>query len=84
MTNDVIANAFDEIADILEFQGANPFRVRAYRNAARTVRDYRESMAAIASDESRSLTEIDGIGKDLAEKIAQRSRGSAPRRKRPS
>ena len=37
MTNGQIANVFDEIADILEFQGANMFRVRAYRNAARTI-----------------------------------------------
>lgn len=70
MTNARIAAAFDEIADILEFQEANPFRVRAYRNAARTIRDYAESIAALAADESRSLTDIAGIGKDLAEKIA--------------
>jgi DNA polymerase (family 10) len=69
MTNNRIADAFDEIADILEFQGANSFRVRAYRNAARTIRDYSESLAAVAVDASRSLTDIAGIGKDLAEKI---------------
>ncbi len=34
-----IAAIFDEIADLLEIEGANPFRVRAYRNAARTLRD---------------------------------------------
>lgn len=70
MTNDRIAAAFDEMADILEFQGANPFRVRAYRNAARTIRDFPESMAAIVEDPSRKLTEIDGVGEDLAQKIA--------------
>lgn len=70
MTNNRIAALFDEIADILEFQGANPFRVRAYRNAARTVRDYPESLAAVALDASRSLTDIPGIGKDLADKIS--------------
>ena len=69
MTNNRIAAVFDEIADILEFQGANSFRVRAYRNAARTIRDYSESMAAIAVDETRSLKDIAGIGKDLADKI---------------
>ena len=69
MTNDRIAAAFDEMADILEFQGANQFRVRAYRNAARTIRDFPEPMAAIAEDADRSLTEIDGIGDDLAQKI---------------
>ena len=70
MTNPEIADAFDSVADILEFQGANPFRVRAYRNAARTIRDLPESVAEIVADPSRKLTDIEGIGKDLAEKIA--------------
>lgn len=70
MTNDRIAAAFDELADLLEFQGANPFRVRAYRNAARVIRDFPESMAAIVDAPNRSLTDIDGIGDDLAKKIA--------------
>src|SRR6185295_13676761 len=60
---------FDEVADLLEFQNANPFRVRAYRNAARRINDFPEPFAAIAVDKNRDLTEIDGIGKDLAEKI---------------
>ena len=70
MTNAEIADAFDQVADILEFQGANQFRVRAYRNAARTIRDLPESAAGIVADSSRKLTDIEGIGKDLAEKIA--------------
>ena len=69
MTNPEIADAFDQIGDILEFQGANQFRVRAYRNAARTVRDLPESAAEIAANPERKLTDIEGIGKDLAEKI---------------
>jgi hypothetical protein len=36
--NNDIANVFDEIADFLEIEGENPFRIRAYRNAAGTVR----------------------------------------------
>src|SRR5208337_3656758 len=70
MTNPEIANAFDSVADILEFQGANPYRVRAYRNAARTIRDLPEPAAEIVADPGRKLTDIEGIGKDLAEKIA--------------
>ena len=70
MTNPEIADAFDSVADILEFQGANQFRVRAYRNAARTIRDLPESAAEIVADPNRKLTDIEGIGKDLAEKIA--------------
>jgi DNA polymerase (family X) len=70
MTNHEIAAVFEQIADLLEFQGANSFRVRAYRNAARTIHDLPESAADIASDPQRSLTDVEGIGKDLAEKVA--------------
>src|SRR3989304_8847289 len=69
MANAEIAAVFDEVADLLEFQDANPFRVRAYRNAARTIHDLPESAAEIVADPDRSLTDIEGIGKDLAEKI---------------
>ncbi|MEN6451595.1 MAG: DNA polymerase/3'-5' exonuclease PolX [Thermoguttaceae bacterium] len=69
MTNHQIAAAFDQVADLLEFQGANAFRVRAYRNAARTIHDLPESAAEIVADPNRSLMKIEGIGKDLAEKI---------------
>ncbi|MEX0675959.1 MAG: helix-hairpin-helix domain-containing protein, partial [Pirellulales bacterium] len=69
MNNVRIAEVFDLVADLLEFQDANPFRVRAYRNGARTIRDYPEQMQAILNDEDRKLTDIPGIGKDLAEKI---------------
>jgi DNA polymerase (family 10) len=69
MTNAHIADAFDLIGDILEFQGANPFRVRAYRNGARTIRDYPEPLAAMVETQKERLTEIPGIGADLAAKI---------------
>lgn len=69
MQNMEVAKVFDEYADILEIQGANPFRVRAYRNAARMIGDLPESIADIACNTERSLEELPGIGKDLAEKI---------------
>ncbi|MDX1965073.1 MAG: helix-hairpin-helix domain-containing protein [Pirellulales bacterium] len=69
LTNLEIAAAFDQTADLLEFQAANPFRVRAYRNAARLIEDLLEPLAKIASDPARKLTDLDGIGADLAEKI---------------
>jgi DNA polymerase (family 10) len=69
MTNAQIADAFDLIGDLLEFQGANPFRVRAYRNSARTIRDYSESLASVVADNKNKLTEIEGIGDELAKKI---------------
>jgi DNA polymerase (family 10) len=69
MTNLHIANAFDLIADILDFQGANPFRVRAYRNSSRTIRDYPEPLAAMVEGGKEKLKSIEGIGDDLAAKI---------------
>jgi DNA polymerase (family 10) len=71
MNNRDVAAIFDEIADLLEFQDANPFRVRAYRNAARRINDLPEQLAKIAADPKRQLTDIDGIGKDLAQKIGE-------------
>src|SRR5487761_1501979 len=70
MNNAQIASVLDEIADLLEIENANPFRVRAYRNGARAVRDLTEPVEAILRDGKRTLTEIAGIGKDLAEKMA--------------
>jgi DNA polymerase (family X) len=69
MTNREIADVFDQVGDLLEFQGANPFRVRAYRNGSHRIRNLTEPLSAIAEDESRKLTDIQGVGKDLAEKI---------------
>lgn len=69
MNNAQIAIVLDEIADLLEIENANPFRVRAYRNGARAVRDLTESIETMLCDETRKLTDIAGIGKDLGEKI---------------
>ena len=70
MQNSDIARVFDEVADLLEIQDANPFRVRAYRNAARTIRDYPDALAELVRAGTKDLTDIPGIGEDLAEKIA--------------
>ncbi len=66
--NNDVAGIFDELADLLEIKGENPFRVRAYRNAARTVAGLSRSVADLAAEE-KGLDGIPGIGKDLAEKI---------------
>ena len=68
MENPEIAQIFEEIADLLEIQGANTFRVRAYRNAARVVRDHPEPLADLAQDPSQ-IENLPGIGKDLAGKV---------------
>ncbi len=63
-----IAAIFEEIADLLEIQGANPFRVRAYRNAARTVGEFGRDLASMIA-RGQALPKIPGIGEDLARKI---------------
>jgi DNA polymerase (family 10) len=68
--NAEIADLFDRMAALLESQGANPFRVRAYRNAARTVSGLPRSVADMLAAEEE-LSKLPGIGKDLAEKIAE-------------
>lgn len=65
-----IAAIFDEIADLLEIEGANPFRIRAYRNAGYTVRDLPHEITAMLNS-GEDLTELPGIGKDLAAKIKE-------------
>ncbi|MFC6980193.1 hypothetical protein [Microbulbifer taiwanensis] len=65
--NSEIADKFDRLADLLEIEDANPFRVRAYRNAARTVRGYPRSMSDLL-DDGADLTELPDIGDDLAKK----------------
>ena len=82
MQNPDIARLFDEVADLLEIQDANPFRVRAYRNAARTIRDFPEPIADLVRAGTKDLTDIAGIGDDLAEKItAIVTTGELPLRK---
>ncbi len=66
--NREIAAAFARIADLLEIRGDNPFRVRAYREAARVLEDMTEPVERMVKD-GADLTRIKGIGKDLAEKI---------------
>ena len=68
MTNNEIAAIFEQIADLLEFKGDNPFRIRAYRNGARVIRDLPESVESIVADDWKRLLKIDGIGKAVAEK----------------
>jgi DNA polymerase (family 10) len=63
-----IANVFDEIADFLEIEDENPFRIRAYRNAARTVRGLGSELKDMTAA-GEDLTELPGIGKELATKI---------------
>jgi len=69
--NAEVARIFREIADLLEIQDANAFRIRAYRNAARTVEELSDAAARIAREDPARLTQLPGIGKGLAGKIAE-------------
>ena len=69
MQNQHIADMFNEVADLLEIQGANSFRVRAYRNGARSLENLAESISDLLATPGRGLDTLDGIGKDLAAKI---------------
>ena len=65
-----ISEMFDRVADMLEILDENPFRVRAYRTAARTVGSLPQSIAVMVEEE-KDLTVLPGIGKDLAAKIGE-------------
>lgn len=68
--NAEIAAIFGEIADLLDIEQANPFRIRAYRNAARTIGDLGRSVAAMV-ERGDDLDKLPSIGKDLAARITE-------------
>jgi len=68
MRNQEIAKIFNDISDILEIKGDNPFRIRAYRRAAQNIDGLAKDVAEISVEE---LQEIPGIGDDLAGKIQE-------------
>jgi DNA polymerase (family 10) len=70
VTNAQIAEIFSQIADILEMEGENQFRIRAYRTAAMTVASYSQSLADIVS-RNEQLPKLSGIGKDIEGKIVE-------------
>jgi DNA polymerase (family 10) len=66
--NLAVARVLAEIGDLLEIKGENPFKIRAYRNAAETVMHASRPVAEMSDEERRGLP---GIGRDLAAKIAE-------------
>ncbi len=69
MENIEIARRLEELADLLEIQGANPFRIRAYRNAIRTIGGLTRPLQEVADEDG--LTDLPGIGKDIAASIRE-------------
>jgi DNA polymerase (family 10) len=68
MKNTEIAGIFNNIADLLEIRGENPFRIRAYRKAAFNITGLGRDVSALSAAE---LLEIPGVGHDLAAKIEE-------------
>jgi DNA polymerase (family 10) len=82
MQNADIARLLDEVADLLEISEANPFKVRAYHNAARTVRDHPEPLAELVRAGGFDLTDLPSIGEGIAEEIeALVATGELPQRR---
>ncbi len=72
LLNAQIAARFEEVAQVLADQDANPYRVSAYRRAARTIRDWPESIAGLVRQKGvEALTGLPGIGERLAQAIYQ-------------
>lgn len=70
MNNDKISTTLHQLADLLEFTGANAFRLRAYRNGARVIKDLPESIEVMLA-RGDDLTKLDGIGKGVATKCKE-------------
>src|SRR5208282_4985631 len=68
MKNQEIAKIFNEIADLLELKGENPFRIRAYRRAALNIEGLTKNVEEISHEE---IMNIPGIGQDLAGKVEE-------------
>jgi DNA polymerase (family 10) len=75
MRNLEISFIFNQIADLLEIQGANPFRVRAYRRAAANIESLADNIETLAL--AGTLRNVSGIGEDLAAKIEEYIRTGA-------
>lgn len=69
MRNRELASLFDRMADLLEFRGENPFKVHAYRRAARVIGDLHEDIAELSA--SGTLGRIPGIGAAVVKKVAE-------------
>ncbi len=81
MQNAEIARLLSDVADLLEISAGNPFKVRAYRNAARTVADHSDPIAELVSGGEFDLTDLPGIGDGIAKEIrALVETGTLPQR----
>ncbi|TFG35330.1 MAG: hypothetical protein E4H47_01720 [Parcubacteria group bacterium] len=72
MTNQKIAEILNETGDLLDIKGATFFKIRAYKKAAKSLEDLKESVSEIYSKNGiKGIKQIPGIGKSIAEKIEE-------------
>jgi DNA polymerase (family X) len=69
MTKTEIASVLEDVAALLELKGENPFKIRAYTNAARSLETFGGNLPDLQDEEA--LAKIPGIGKSIAEKIKE-------------
>ncbi len=69
MLNIDLSRLFDEIADLMEIKGEDPFRINTYRKVARVFKDTTEDIAALSA--AGKLTQLAGVGKGTADRVAQ-------------
>src|SRR5438093_2980754 len=69
MTKEQITSVLERIAILLELKDENPFKIRAYTNAARAIETFGGNIANFQDEEA--LAKIPGIGKSIAEKIKE-------------
>ncbi len=70
-TNTELATIFSRIADILDIQGANTFKIRAYRNAAQIIDSLSEPVSNMIGETVDKIDKLPGIGKGLHDKIIE-------------
>lgn len=70
--NEMIADILERVAQLLEVEGKNPFRVRSYRNAAQAVRDYGKPVARmVEGGKTDELRDIPGVGPKISGAIEE-------------
>src|SRR4030066_598288 len=69
LTNQQLSKSFQVIADLLEIKGENIYKILAYRKAAESLRNLSQDINDIWNQ--GKLTEVDGVGKAIAEKIEE-------------
>jgi DNA polymerase (family 10) len=65
-----VARVLNDVADLLEIKGSNPFRIRAYRNAAQVIAEWGTPLRTLVLDQA-DLTELPSIGRDMARHIEE-------------